>query len=90
MEPFTMAELLELIKAYGPWIGLCLFFIWQSWLRENKLADKLDNADKYQRDTLAGLVRENTQAMTGLREVLKLRPCLAEDEEAIEGRKAVK
>ncbi len=85
-----MTELLELIKAYGPWIGLCLFFIWQSWLRENKLAEKLNDSDKYQRETLAALVRDNTLAMTGLREVLKQRPCLAEDEDAIEGRKAVR
>jgi hypothetical protein len=79
-----MPEFTEILKQYGPWIALVLFFVWQSWVREGKLGDQLNEVQKFIRETMSVVIRDNTEAMVGWRELLKQRPCLLEDVDKID------
>lgn len=74
----------ELVKQFGPWLALVIFFVWQSWLRENRLGTQLDEVHKFIRETLAGVVERNTRAMVVWTGVLKDKPCLADDPDALD------
>lgn len=54
---------MELIKQFGPMVAACAFFIWQSWIRENKLGVQLEKGNEFARTTMADLIRGNTEAM---------------------------
>ena len=79
-----MAELLELAKAYGPWVALCAYFVWQSWLRENRIAEQLYKTETFIRESMMSVIRDNTEAMRGLKDLLKSRPCLINDGDVID------
>ena len=78
----------EIMKQYGLWAALCVFFIWQSWSRETKLADQLESSQKYIRESLSTVVRDNTEALRELKELLSVRPCLIPYEQIRELKKA--
>jgi hypothetical protein len=63
--------LLTLLREFGPLLGLILFFVWRDWKREDKLAQRIEALEAYQRDTLVDLLRETTVALTNNGECLK-------------------
>lgn len=67
----------DLIAKYGPHIGLLVFFVWWSWVRERKLTERLDKVQDEFIRTLQNVVRENTEAVSSLKDALKDRPCMA-------------
>jgi len=52
-------EFAEMMKDFGPVIGIILFFIWRDWKREDKLVERVQALEEYQQQTLVSLVREN-------------------------------
>ena len=88
MDPVT---LVSTFKEFGPWIAFCTYFIWQGWIRENRLCKRLDACEDWQRNNLLGMnqrmveaLEKNTQASSSLEKSLttlvaevQASPCLA-------------
>lgn len=53
-------EYAEMLKDFGPILGVVLFFIWRDWKREDRLADRVEQLETYQQETLVELVKETT------------------------------
>ena len=60
----------EIVKDFGPLVGVILFFIWRDWRREEDLVERVRILEKYNQETLISLVKEtitviasNTQQM---------------------------
>lgn len=58
-----METFLDIIQHAGPTVAITAIFVWQSVLRENRMAKRLDKVEDYIRNEYADIVRENTQAM---------------------------
>ena len=63
-------DYVELLKDFGPFIGVILFFIWRDWKREDQLQARVSKLEEYNQTTLVSLVKEaitviaaNTQQM---------------------------
>jgi hypothetical protein len=54
MELFT--DVVTLLKQYGPLIVVTAFFLWQGWVRENRLCNRVDKLEDEQRNVLLPLV----------------------------------
>ena len=74
---------LEVLKLHGPWVAMCVFFVWQSWVREGKLGEQLSKSEEFIRVSLATVVSDNTDAWMRFRDILKERPCLIPDADKI-------
>jgi hypothetical protein len=70
-------DLLTAAKEFGPIVLLFAFFVWRDWKREERMARRLDA----QWDELAKLQRRGNEVMRELCDVLRSRPCLADDDE---------
>ena len=78
-----MQEFLQIVTQIGWPAGLVVFFVWLSWKREERLANRLDEVENYVRDHQAAIVEEsiraqkdNTTALLTLSKSLNERPCL--------------
>ena len=81
-------DFMEILKQHGPWVAICLYFVWQSWVRETKMAVQLNESAAFIRAAMATVISDNTRALILFREILKERPCLIQDREEIgEGKK---
>ena len=78
-----MLDFADVLKQHGPWVAICIYFVWQSWIREGKLGTQLNDIQKYIQETMTAIVQENTKAMIKWREILKERPCLMQDADTI-------
>ena len=54
----------ELLRDFGPLVGVILFFIWRDWKREDTLTARVESLDKYQRETLVSLVERSTSVIS--------------------------
>jgi hypothetical protein len=63
--------IIEAIKNFGPLLALIVFFIWRDYRREDKLAQRIESLEQYQRETLVDLLRKTTIALTHNAECLK-------------------
>jgi hypothetical protein len=61
----------EIVKTIGPAASIIVFFVWRDWQREIKLTKRVDDLEKYQKDTLERLVEKSTVALTQSTECLK-------------------
>ena len=61
----------QLLRDFGPIIGVILFFIWRDWKREDKLQDRVTRLETYQQETLVKLVTDTTKALAQNTEFLK-------------------
>lgn len=71
MFSITATTVLEFLKEFGPLIGLIFFFIWRDWKREERLSTRVEALEAYQRETLVGLLKNTTVALTHNSECLK-------------------
>jgi len=76
-------DFMEILKQHGPWVAICVYFVWQSWVRETKLGVRLNQLEEFLHTTMAGVITDNTRAMILFREILKERPCLIQDADKI-------
>ena len=75
MDLFT--DVVALLKQYGPLIVVTAFFLWQGWVRENRLCNRVDKLEDEQRTVLLPLVErcsdviaQNTMMMERLEKAL--------------------
>jgi hypothetical protein len=69
-------DLLTAAKEFGPIVLLFAFFVWRDWKREERMAKRLD----MQWEQLANLHRRGNEVLRDLCDVLRSRPCLADEE----------
>lgn len=68
--------IVEFIKTYGVFAGLVLYFVWQSWIRENRFAKVQEETERYVREEMKGTIERNSNAMTSLEQAIdKTFPC---------------
>lgn len=63
-------EMLELVKQFGPLAGLCLFFIWRDWKREDRLTARVEKLEEEQRSIILPLVEKSTNVIARNTEVM--------------------
>lgn len=51
-------EYLQILKDFGPILGVILFFIWRDWRREDRLLDKISQLERFQQEQLLKLVEK--------------------------------
>jgi len=73
----TFADAVALLKQYGPLIVVTAFFLWQGWVRENRLTGRVEKLEDEQRNVLLPLVErtsdviaQNTMMMERLEKAL--------------------
>ena len=73
----TFADAVALLKQYGPLIVVTAFFLWQGWVRENRLTGRVEKLEDEQRNVLLPLVErtsdviaQNTMMMERLEKTL--------------------
>lgn len=64
-------DYLEILKDFGPMIGVVLFFIWRDWKREDLLQNRVQALELYQQNVLAALVKESIQVIAHNTEQLR-------------------
>ncbi len=67
-----MTDYLIVLKDFGPYIGVILFFIWRDWKREEGLVDRVKSLEKFNTEVLVGLVKETTAVIAASTEQLRL------------------
>jgi hypothetical protein len=79
-----------LITDFGFPIALVMFFVWNSWKREERLANRITDLEKFQQEKLleiaqqcAEAIVDNTAALNRLIKALEDRPCLCEGSEFV-------
>jgi hypothetical protein len=72
-----MSDLITIAEKYGLQIALVAFFIWRDWMREKYLSQRLDQVQDARTNELAGVIRDNSEAMRSLKGALEDRPCMA-------------
>ena len=68
---FTPDMWTELISNFGPWIGVILFFIWRDWKREDRLNQRVERLEDYQKGILVDLIEKSTTVLAQNTECLK-------------------
>jgi hypothetical protein len=63
-------EMIELLKQFGPLAGLCLFFIWRDWKREDRLTARVEKLEEEQRSIILPLVEKSTNVIARNTEVM--------------------
>lgn len=61
----------ELLKDFGPMVGVVVFFIWRDWKREDLLQSRVQALETYQQNVMAALVKESIQVIAHNTEQLK-------------------
>lgn len=56
MDSSMLADLLLLLKQYGPLILVVAFFLWQGWVREGRMNKRITDLEDGQRNVLMPLV----------------------------------
>ena len=55
MNADSFADLLMLLKQYGPLVLVAAFFLWQGWVRENRMSKRIEHLEDQQRNVLMPL-----------------------------------
>jgi hypothetical protein len=69
-----MTDLLLLLKQYGPLVFVVAFFLWQNWLREQRMSSRIVHLEDEQRNVLLPMVERCTDVIaqnTGMMERLE-------------------
>lgn len=62
MSETAVSNLAKVAKEWGIFAAMCAFFIYQSWIRENGLAARIEAQDTFIRETLVSTLSANTEA----------------------------
>lgn len=64
-------DIADLLKDFGPLIGVIIFFIWRDWKREENLVERVQALEKYQQETLADLTKQSIEVIAANTEQMK-------------------
>ncbi len=67
-----MMEITNLLKDFGPLIGIVLFFIWRDWKREENLLDRVQKLEDFNTEVLTGMVKETTAVIATNTEQIRI------------------
>lgn len=56
-----LTELIPFLKAFGPFAGACVFFVWRDWKREDRLTKRVEHLENEQTKVLLPLVKETAE-----------------------------
>jgi len=62
-EAGTFCDVVTLLKQYGPLLVVTAFFLWQGWVRENRLCDRIDDLEDEQRKVLMPLIERSADVI---------------------------
>jgi hypothetical protein len=62
----------QMIRDFGFPVALVAFFVWWSWVREQRLSKRLERLEDWTRDKLIDIVQDNTEAMRAIGD----KPCM--------------
>jgi len=76
----TFADVVVLLKQYGPLILVMVFLLWQGWVRETRMGKRINHLEDEQRNVLmplvercADVIAQNTLMMERLEKALDAR-----------------
>lgn len=64
-------EFVELLKDFGPLVGIILFFIWRDWRREENLVERVQKLEDFNTEVLSTIVKEQAGVIATNTEVIK-------------------
>ena len=82
--PIDLDPTVVLVREFGFPIALIIFFVWETYRRESRMAKRIDTLETFQRDQMVGLIKETNHAnsalavaIMALTEKMSARPCFA-------------
>lgn len=64
-------EYLQILKDFGPILGVILFFIWRDWKREDRLLSKIEKLEDFQQEQLLKIVEKTNTVVAHNTDQLK-------------------
>tara|TARA_B100000745_G_C19981590_1_gene332541 strand:- start:248 stop:487 length:240 start_codon:yes stop_codon:yes gene_type:complete len=64
-------ELAPLLQEYGVMVTLVVFFVWQSWKREQRLSNRIDTIEGEYTQTLRDLVKRSSDVIAANTEIME-------------------
>ena len=58
-----MTDLVEIVKALGLPVALCVFFVWIGWVREMRLAARITDLESFVNTNMLKVIAEATSAI---------------------------
>lgn len=68
----SQMDYVELLKDFGPLIGVIIFFIWRDWKREENLVERVTKLEDFNTEVLTNIVKEQAQVIATNTEVIKV------------------
>jgi hypothetical protein len=65
-------EFMDLVRDFGPLVGIVLFFIWRDWRREENLVNRVTKLEEFNTEVLTTMVKETTAVIATNTEQLRL------------------
>jgi hypothetical protein len=65
-------EYVDLLKDFGPLVGVVLFFIWRDWRREDGLVERIKELENFNTEVLTQIVKDNSGVIATNTEQLRL------------------
>jgi hypothetical protein len=59
-----LTALIPLVKQYGPYLAVILFFIWKDWKREVRSSNRIEKLEDEFRNGLLTTVMKNSEVVT--------------------------
>ncbi len=64
-------EFVELVQQFGPLAGVCLWFLYRDWKREDRLTARIEKLEDEQRNVILPLVEKSTNVIARNTEVME-------------------
>lgn len=61
MDSFT--DVLALVKQYGPYLAVLVFFVWKDYAREHRLEARIDSLQDFVQDELLQALERNNEIL---------------------------
>lgn len=58
-----IGDLITVLKQYGPLVVVVVFFLWQGWVRENRMSARINKLEDDHKDVLLPLVEKCTKVI---------------------------
>jgi len=65
-------DLIDVLRDFGPIVGIVIFFIWRDWRREEGLVDRVKSLEEFNTTTLSALVKESSAVIATNTEQLRI------------------
>jgi hypothetical protein len=66
-----MHPYIEVVRDFGPVLGVILFFIWRDWKREDAMTKRIQALEEFQQNQLLDLIKKTNDVVAHNTEQLK-------------------